>query len=125
MHLKDVLNKCKEEGYPITAGGLYFSGKKYGFLVKEEGSRNLVFDKTKFYEWLNKAKCEAPKGWLTVKEISEKFNISVSQAYILIKDPDSGAKSFGPGPGVLYANIGKIKSVIRKRERNHQENWDE
>ena len=50
LFLKDVLNKCKEEGYPVTAGGLYYAGNKYGFLVKKEGSRNLEFNKDKFFE---------------------------------------------------------------------------
>ena len=41
------MNKCKEEGYPVTSSGLYYAGEKYGFLIKKEGNRSLEFDKDK------------------------------------------------------------------------------
>lgn len=123
MYLKDVLNKCKEEGYPITAQGLYYAGNKYGFLTKHEGSRNLDFNKDKFYQWLNKAKEEIPKGWLSLNEVSKKLKISLSQAYILSKDLNSGAKSFGAGPGVVYVDPGKIEELIEHRNEQHKEKW--
>lgn len=123
MHLKDVLNKCKEEGYPVTAPGLYFAGKKFGFIKRNEGERNLEFDKDSFFEWLRKAKEEIPEGWLPLSKIPGKFGISLAQVYILVKDPESGARSFGTGKGVIYVDPERIEKIIRERENKHKENW--
>ena len=123
MHLKDVLEKCKEEGYPVTSAGLYFAGKKYGFLVKQEGCRNLDFDKEKFFEWLYKAKQEIPEGWLPLSAIPKKFGISLSQTYILCKDERSGAKPFGAGAGVLYVDPKRIEELIKQRDESRKEKW--
>ena len=125
LFLKDVLNKCKEEGYPVTASGLYYAGNKYGFLIKKEGSRNLEFNKDGFFEWLNKAKEEVPAGWMSLNEISKKLGISLSQAYILSKDDKSGAKSFGAGPGVLYADPKRFEEIIKQRSESHKEKWSD
>lgn len=123
MFLKDVLEKCREKGYPVTPSGLYYAGKKYGFLKKNDGIRNLDFNKDKFFDWLNKAKQEIPEGWVPLSALPEKLNISLSQAYILSKDVNSGARSFGAGAGVLYVDPERIKDVIKKREENHKEKW--
>lgn len=125
MFLKDVLNKCKEEGYPVTAGGLYFAGKKYGFLKKCEGSRNLEFDKQGFFEWLKKAKEEIPEGWMTFNDIHKKLGISLSQVYIICKDPASEARSFGAGIGVMYADPKRVEKLIKQRENDHKEKWED
>ena len=123
MFLKDVLNKCKEKGYPVSASGLYFSGRKYGFLKRKEGSRNLDFDEAGFFEWLHKATEKIPEGWLPLSEVAKELGISLSQIYILIKDEDSKVRSFGAGKGVLYVEPERIKRIIRKREENHKEKW--
>ena len=123
MFLKDVLNKCKEEGYPVTASGLYYAGNKYGFFVKKEGSRKLEFNKDKFFDWLNKAEEQVPEGWMSLNEISKKLKISLSQTYILSKDANSGVKSFGAGPGVLYADPKRIEEIIKQRRESHKEKW--
>lgn len=123
MYLKDVLNKCKEEGYLVTSSGLYYAGEKYGFLIKKEGNRSLEFDKDKFNEWLKKAKQEIPKGWVSINELHNVLGISLSQAYILSKDEDSGAKTFGAGPGVIYVDPERIKEIIKRRNDSHKEDW--
>ena len=125
MHIKDVINKCKERGYEITKMGLYTAGKKYGFISKADNERSLEFDKDKFLEWLEKATEKVPLGWLTVKQISEHFGVSVSQAYILIKDENSGARAIGSGAGVIYADPKRIEQVIEKRKNSHKEQWGE
>ena len=123
MHIVDVVNKCKERGYEITKMGLYKAGEKYGFISKGDNKHSLEFDKDKFLKWLDKATEEIPEGWLSVKQLSEKFGISVAQVYILIKDEDSGARAIGSGAGVLYADPKRIEAVIKKREDNHKEKW--
>ena len=125
MYLKDVLNRCREEGYPITASGLYYAGKKFNFIVKREGNRNLEFDKEAFFKWLNKAKEEIPEGWLPLCEIAKLFKISLSQAYILAKDKNSGARGFGAGEGVIYVDPKRIKEIIKQREDSHKEKWED
>lgn len=125
MYLKDVLNKCREEGYPITASGLYYAGKKFNFIVKREGNRNLEFDKEGFFKWLNKAKEEIPEGWVPLSALPEKLGISLSQAYILSKDENSGAKGFGAGEGVIYVDPRRIEEIIKQREDSHKEKWED
>ena len=125
MCINDVLSKCKEKGYSISKEGLYKAGKKYGFIKKIDGKHHLEFDKEKFLSWLDKAVEEVPNGWMTVKELSEKFNVSLAQAYILIKDEESGARFFGSGAGVLYADPERIEKIIQKRENSHKVMWEE
>lgn len=123
LFLKDVLAKCREEGYAVTSSGLYYAGKKYGFITSKEGERNLEFDKDKFYEWLNKAKQEIPEGWVPLSALSKLLNISLSQAYILSKDEKGGAQSFGAGPGVIYVDPNRIKELIKQRSDSRKEKW--
>lgn len=123
MHLKDVLNKCKEKDYPITASGLYYAGVKNGFLTKKEGNRNLDFNKEKFFEWLEKAKEEIPEGWVSINQLHSILDISLAQAYILTRDPESGARYFGAGKGVLYVDPERVKTIISKRADQHKEKW--
>lgn len=125
MCINDVLSKCKEKGYSISKEGLYKAGKKYGFIKKIDGKHHLEFDKEKFLSWLDKAVEEVPNGWMTVKELSEKFSVSLAQAYILIKDEESGARFFGSGTGVLYADPERIEKIIQKRENSHKVMWEE
>lgn len=123
MFLKDVLKKCKELGYPVTASGLYVAGYKYGFLVKQDGCRNLVFDKEKFFDWIKKAKAEIPNGWTSVRGIADTFGISISKAYYLCNLPQANGKYYGAGKGILYVEIDKIKEIIAECERLHSEEW--
>lgn len=123
MYIKDVINKCKERGYEITKMGLYTAGKKYGFISKVNNERSLEFDKDKFLEWLDKATEEIPAGWLSVKQIAEKFGISIAQAYILVKDENSGARTIGSGVGVIYVDPKRIEQIIKKRQDSHKEKW--
>ena len=121
MFQKDVLNKCKEEGYPITASGLYRAGYKYGFIVKKEGKKRVTLNKTKFLEWLSKAKEQVPKGWMTLNDLHKELNVSLSEVYILIKDPESNVKRIGTGRGIIYADPKQIKKIIEKRKNSRKE----
>lgn len=123
MHMKDVLNKCKEMGHPMTAMGIYTAGEKYGFLNKLEGKHYYDFDKGKFLEWLNNAIAEIPKGWVTLNEASKILNVSLPQMYILVKHENSGAKYFGAGKGVMYVDPKRIEEIIRERKAKHEYMW--
>lgn len=125
MCINDVIRKCEEKGYHISKQGLYTAGEKYGFVKRVEGKHSLDFDKDRFLKWLDGAVEEVPEGWLTVKELAEKFEVSVSQVYILIKDKDSGARTFGSGAGVLYADPKRIEEVIQNRKNKHKVIWED
>ena len=121
MFQKDVLNKCKEEGYPITASGLYRAGHKYGFIIKREGKKRVKLDKVKFLEWLSKATEQIPKGWMTLNDLHKELNVSLSEVYVLIKDPESNIKRIGTGRGIIYADPKQIKKIIEKRKNSRKE----
>lgn len=123
--MKDVLNKCKEMGHPMTAMGIYIAGEKYGFLNKIDGKYHYDFDKDKFLEWLNNAIAEIPDGWVTLNEASKILNVSLPQMYILVKDENSGAKYFGAGKGVMYVDPTRIEAIIKERKAKHQYAWDD
>lgn len=123
MHLNDVLNKCKEYGYPITASGLYHAGLKNGFLIRKEKRKSLEFDKIKFFDWLKKATQEIPEGYVSINQLHYDLNISLSQAYILIKLPESNAIKIGSGKGIFYVDPERIKAIIKERENQHKEQW--
>lgn len=99
--------------------GLYISGKKYGFIYENEKTKTKEFDKEKFLKWIELTKEKAPENWLTVKQLSEKMNISISQAYILIKDEDSGVRTFGTN-GVMYVDPSRIEKIIAKRGNRYE-----
>ena len=107
----DILNMIKE--WSST------SGKKYGFIYENEKSKTKEFDKEKFLKWIELAKEKAPENWLTVKQLSEKMNISISQAYILIKDENSGARTFVTN-GVMYVDPSRIEKIIAKRGNRYE-----
>lgn len=125
MKLKQVLQKCEEEGYPMTPAGLYYAGKTCGFLVSSEGMRTLEFDKKKFLEWLRKAKEEIPKGWVPVKELPEILGINLVYCYEYVKDERVGAKRFGAGKGVIYVDPSRVKAVVEEDRNRNKINWDE
>ena len=119
IHISELMRKCEEEGIKITKMGLYVSGEKYGFIYEDEKNKTKEFDKEKFLKWIELAKEKAPENWLTVKQLSEKMNISISQAYILIKDENSGARTFGTN-GVMYVDPSRIEKIIAKRGNRYE-----
>lgn len=125
MHINDVIKKCSDEGYPISRMGLYTAGKKEGFIIKCENKKELDFDKNKFLQWLKKAKGKAPEGWVKIKDLPNIFGISLTQCYILSKDEESGAKTFGSGKGVIYVDPERIAKIIKKRKDKYKINWEE
>lgn len=114
MYFSELMKKCKDEGIEISRMGLYTSGKKYGFIIQNKDSKSNDFNKEKFLDWIKLAKEKAPENWVTVNQLHNQLNISLSQAYLLIKDEESGARTFGT-KGVLYVDPERIKEIISKR----------
>ena len=111
MFLNDVLNKCKEEGHPITRQGLYQAGKKYGFLTKVEGKKELDFDQEKFLEWLKVNTSDVPKNCYTINELVHELEISYMQLYSLIRDNNIPYVSrFSK----KYYDLNDVMSIIKK-----------
>ena len=124
MFVEDVLKKCEVEGHKITRNGLYRIGKKEGFITKKEGVKSLDFNKELFLKWIEKTKEKAPEGWITLKEVSEKFNVSLPQAYLLVKDKDCNIKKIG-ARGVMYVDPKTIERIIEKRKNRNKIKWEE
>lgn len=124
MFVEDVLKKCEVEGHKITRSALYQIGKKEGFITKKEGVRSLDFNKELFLKWIEKTKEKAPKGWITLKEVSEKFNVSLPQAYLLVKDKDCNIKKIGVRE-VMYVDPKTIEKIIEKRKNRNKIKWEE
>ena len=104
MRMKQIVKYCREHGHPITSMAIYLAGKKYGFLKKVEGQYHLEFDKEKFLEWFKGFTAEVPEGYLSVKELSEEFKMSVPQCYALARDDSVKKVRKGTGDGVLYVD---------------------
>ena len=124
MFVEDVLKKCEVEGHKITRSALYQIGKKEGFITKKEGVKSLDFNKELFLKWIEKTKEKAPEGWITLKEVSEKFNVSLPQAYLLVKDKDCNIKKIGVR-GVMYVDPKTIERIIEKRKNRNKIKWEE
>ena len=125
MFIEDVLKKCEDEGFKITRAGLYSTGKKLGFIKKIEGVKSLEFDKKLFLEWIEKKKEKAPEGWISLKQVSEKYNVSLAQAYLLAKDENCEILKIGPGRGVKYVKSERIEEIIQEHRNRNKIKWEE
>ena len=122
IYINDVLKRCEEKGHKVTRMGLYVAGKREGFIVEKNGEKELDIDK--FNKWLEKAIQKVPEGYLSAKQIIEKYGVSQSEAYFILNDPDCESEKYG-AYGVLYAKQERIESVITKRSKKHKYNWEE
>ncbi len=124
MYIQSVVEKCEELGHPITPQGLYYVGKKYGFIYKDEAGK-CKLDKDRFYEWINKSKEEPPEGYISMKEASVELNIPLNTLYKLYHDggDKSGIIRVGNGRGVLYANPRAVEEYKRQHKTSRSE-WD-
>ncbi len=104
MRMKQIVKYCRDHGHPITSMAIYLAGKKYGFLKKIEGQYHLEFDKEKFFEWFCGFTAEVPEGYLSIKELSEEFSMSIPQCYALARDDSVKKMRKGTGDGVLYVD---------------------
>lgn len=125
IRIIDALEKCKQEGYPITRMGLYLAGQKYGFLIKQQGLRNFEFNKEKFLEWLKKAKEEIPENYISVKQLSTQYNINMTYSYDLAKEllKQEKAKYIGSGKGILYVDRKAVEEYIETSQKQFIIDW--
>lgn len=123
MYIKEVIKYCEDHGKPYTRMGIYTAGKKYGFINKIEGKRALDFDQDKFLEWFENACEEIPEGYITVKQISDMYNISICKAYDIAKNEEIKNRLIGAGKGVLYVDKRDVEEFIKKYKNRRTYDW--
>ena len=123
VYINDVLKYCKEHGKPMTRMGIYTAGKKNGFVFKVEGKYQYVFDTDKFLEWFKSANEEVPEGYISVRELKDRYNISFNKAYQIAKSPLVNPRMIGAGKGVIYVDAGKAEELIERSRNNHTYDW--
>ena len=125
MKMMQVVQYCKEHGYPITAPAIYQAGKKYGFISKVEGKYHLKFNKDKFLEWFNHSKEKVPEGYISIKNCSEIFHLSKPTCYTIAKDIMVKTVRRGAGKGILYVNKKSFGEFINIRKFGTEEVFGE
>lgn len=123
MYVNDVIKYCKEHGKNITRMGLYIAGKKNNFIIKEEGKKDLIFDKDKFLEWFEKCNEEVPDSYISIKDMSVKYGLSLSKAYLISKDARLNSKKIG-SKGVMYVDESRLGEVIKENKNKRTYDWN-
>ena len=109
MHfIPAIMQRCKNEGIKITREGLYFTGQKNGFLVKDEKGK-FQLDEESFEKWIEERKTGVPEGYLRVIELGAKYNVKLGTFYKLIKNnPNISIKK----KGVTYVKEDEFRKII-------------
>lgn len=123
MYMNEVLKYCESHGRKITKMGIYYAGKKHGFIFKVEGRNQLVFDRDKFIEWFERGNETPPEGYISVSEMREKYNIPVTRSYEFIKDPRLNVKRIG-SKRIYYVDESKLGEVIADYNDKRHYNWE-
>lgn len=118
MKIQPILKRCEESGHKVTKMGLYYSGKKYGFLVKDENGK-YFFNEELFQEWLKKSLEEVPEGYLRISECAKKLNMCVASIWRYSKNVET--KKIGAGEGIIYVNFKQLEEFIRFNRKGSEE----
>ena len=120
VYINDILRFCEEKGRKVTKAGIYNAGKTKGFIYKKNGEYQ--FDKGKFMAWLEKTNEKIPADYLSVKQLVEKYKISQSKAYVILKNYSCVTRKIGVR-SVLYVEQKSFESAIEKHSGKHKYNW--
>ena len=130
MYFNDVLRYCVLHGIKLSRQALYNAGKKHGFMIKNEETNRYDFDQEGFLKWLNsdggKAKRYSipPDGYITVREVRERYNLPLNYAYTVCKSEEAGGVYVGEGKtGTLYVDEGKVAGIIAKGRSKPGYDW--
>lgn len=109
MHfIPTIMRRCKDEGIKITREGLYFTGQKNGFLVKDENGK-FQLNEESFEKWIEERKTNVPEGYLRVSELSVKCGVKLGRFYKIVKNnPDISIKK----KGVTYVKEDEFRKII-------------
>lgn len=114
MKMQQAELRCAQAGIYFTRQAIYDAGKKYGFTIKSDNSKNLELDEEKFNEWLKFVTEKIPEGFHSMKECAKALNISVVTVWKWCKEhPEIETKKVGSKKGVTYVNIDKLREVIK------------
>lgn len=103
-----IMQRCKDEGIKITREGLYFTGQKNGFLVKDEKGK-IHLDEESFEKWVEERKTNIPEGYFKISELSVKLNIKLGKFYKIVRNnPDLILKK----KGVKYVKEDELRKII-------------
>ena len=125
MYMNDVIRYCESHGKKYSRMAIYNAGKKHGFVFKVEGKSELVFDREKFLEWFNGACEEIPEGYISIKEMREKYKLPINKSYLIAKDEKANAKYIGAGKGILYVDERNVEELIKKYSNKRTYNWED
>ena len=118
--VNEILKYLKEQGIEMTRGGLYVSGKKYGYIKNVEGSKYVELDVEKFEKWVTLVKAKPPKNMVNLKQASLMLGLSRAMLYKLTKDLNY--TKFGRGQ-VKYYKIDDIRRAFNKRKADKELSW--
>lgn len=109
MHfIPEIMKRCKDEGIEITREGLYFTGQKNGFLVKDENGK-FQLNEELFEKWIIDRKTDVPEGYLLVSELSVKCGVKLGRFYKILKmNPNISIKK----KGVIYVEEDEFRKII-------------
>lgn len=109
MHfIPDMMKRCKSEGINITREGLYFTGQKNGFLIKDENGK-FKLDEESFEKWIVERKIDVPEGYFKISELSVKLNIKLGKFYKIIRNnPNLILKK----KGVMYVKEDEFRKIV-------------
>ena len=111
MHfIPTIMQRCKDEGIKITREGLYFTGQKNGFLIKNEDGK-FQLDENRFEDWIKERKTDVPEGYKKIVELASIFNLSKGTCYLILKkNPDICLKK----KGITYVKEEEFGRIVRK-----------
>lgn len=118
MNQKEMLEKCKEKGFDVTAPLLYRQGKINGFLIRNgnDGRERYDVDEKKFNKWLDNL--TVSDDYLPVGETARKHNIPYSGLKYQLQKENCEMKKMGiVKGGLLYAKRTDIERAVAQYSR--------
>lgn len=122
MNQKEMVDRCKEKGFNVSAPLLYRQGKKNGFLVenRRSGRERYKVDEEKFNNWLSKIQVE--EGWVAVGEAARSHKMTYSALiYQLNKNHSVVEKKGIVRGGVQYARREDVERAVASYNRRVEE----
>lgn len=118
MNQKEMVEKCKQKGFDVTAPLLYRQGKIHGFLVENgnKGRERYDIDEKKFNKWLSEL--EVDENFLPISEAAAVHNMSYSALLYQLKKNNAKLEKKGiVHGGLLYAKRTDIERAIASYSR--------
>lgn len=119
MTNKEIVEMCKSKGLNYSYMTIFRIGKKEGFLVKEENSKKLKFDESKFQEWLNSMTVEIPEDCMYISDAVTKYNINyqVFKYYFISNNIEMKEGGYRK-QGRRYVRKSDIESAVKNYNKN-------